>query len=175
MVLNSNNISSQLVITGNATNRSVSFSGLLANQSYEMQITVSNAAGVASTSGHFYTTDGALTLFDSGGFSDDTLYPLGPLQAMTNAGAIWAPATEPAEVFDSGEAPYGKVLRRMQMGVDQVDWLQFPPVASGVLRRWRWMSVSPTLRCGRWIYALRPRAQRQRWPVFSPSARMPRE
>ena len=46
VVLNSNNISSQLVITGNATNRSVSFSGLLANQSYEMQITVSNAAGV---------------------------------------------------------------------------------------------------------------------------------
>ena len=135
LVLNSNDVSSQLVITGPPTNRAVSLSGLGANQTYTMQITASNAAGVATLVSTFYTGTGMFTLFDSGGFSDTALYPVGSsLQASTNAGCVWVPPADAAQIVDSGDPQHGPVLQEMQMGNDQSTYLQVPPIASGVVR-----------------------------------------
>jgi hypothetical protein len=56
------------------------------------------------------------------------------LQAVTNDGCVWVPPLDAAEIVDSGDPQYGPVLREMQMGVSELTYLQFPPVASGVIR-----------------------------------------
>jgi hypothetical protein len=135
VLLNSNNVSSQLVISGDPTNRSVSFGGLTANLKYRMDITVSNVAGgVVWQSGYFYTPESSpVTVFDSEGFTNDVLYPIGYLTAFTNSDYYWAPATEPAEIVDLGDGVHNKVLRRQQTGTDYIDYLHFAPVSSGTL------------------------------------------
>ena len=136
VLLNSSNVTSQLVISGNdaSTNRLVSFSGLQANQAYVMRITATNLVGASSVTYHFYTAESPLSLFNSGGFSNTAVYPLGPLQAVTNDGCVWVPPLDAAEIVDSADPQYGPVLREMQMGVSELTYLQFPPVASGVIR-----------------------------------------
>ena len=135
VLLNSNDVSSQLVISGDPTNRSVSGGGLTANLKYRMDITVSNVAGaVVSHSSVFYTPEGSpVTVFDSEGFTNDVLYPIGPLGAFTNADYYWAPAIEPATIENLADGVYNKVLRRQQTGTDYIDYLHFAPVASGVV------------------------------------------
>lgn len=135
LVLNSNDVSGQLTITGDPTNRLVSFSGLASNLVYLMEITVSNIAGVASITNVFYTPESPVTLFDSGGFTDDTLYPVGMLQAVTNGGSRWVPAGDPnsALIVDLADGQHGKVLRREQLGADYIEYLLFPPVSSGTV------------------------------------------
>lgn len=135
VLLNSNDVSGQLVISGDSTNRSVSGGGLTANLKYRMDITVSNVAGaVVSQTSFFYTPEsGPVTVFDSEGFTSDVLYPVGPLGAITNADYHWVPAIEPAEIVDLADGVYNKVLRRQQTGTDYIDYLHFAPVASGTL------------------------------------------
>lgn len=135
VLLNSNDISSQLVISGDPTNRSVSGGGLLSNTKYWMAITISNViGGVLSQTTVFYTPESSpVTVFDSEGFTNDVLYPVGYLTAFTNADYYWVPATEPAEIADLGDGVYNKVLRRQQTGTDYIDYLHFAPVSSGTL------------------------------------------
>lgn len=133
LVLNGTNVSAQLVIGGVPTNRTFSYSGLGPDQEYTMIINATNIGGVSSVTNVFYTATGSFTLYDSEGFSDDTLYPLGPLQAVTHGRATWAPsADEPSEIVDAG-APQGKTLERLNTGIARADTLTFPPLSSGTL------------------------------------------
>ena len=134
LLLNSIDVSSQLVVTGNATNKFVSFTNLQANTTYAMQIAVSNSTGLSIFTNRFYAYTNELVLYDSGGFTDDSLYPLGPLGMVMDGEALWTPAANPSEIRDSGEAPFGKVLRRAQVGTDQIENLSFAPISSGVIR-----------------------------------------
>lgn len=131
--LNGVDVSSQLVISGEATNRQASVGGLVADTVYDMIISVSNAAGEVSLTNWFFTAENELVLYDSGGFSDSEIYPLGALQATNHGYGTWVPATEPAEIVDTGDPTYGKALQRMQMGADRVDLLRIPGVANGVV------------------------------------------
>lgn len=131
LVLNSNDVSAQLVITGEATNRSVSWSGLLADPEYEMTITATNAGGVSTVTRTFYTV--GFVQYDSEGFADDVLYPLGPLQAVTHGRGTWTPnADEPSEIVNADD-PYGKVLQRLNTGIARADVLNIPPLSSGTI------------------------------------------
>lgn len=75
----------------------------------------------------------AFAIFDSRGFEDNTLYPEGELQAVTDGGSTWLPGSNPATVV-TAEPPYNKILRRTR-GTSTFDreWLHFPPVAGGIL------------------------------------------
>jgi len=133
LVLNSADVSSQLMVTGTAKNRAVSFSGLLAGQEYTMEISVTNSTGSMSVTQTFYTFTNSFPLFDSEGFADGTLYPIGPLQPVTQGRGTWAPnALEPAEIVDAGGAN-GKVLQRLGTGASRADFLGYPPLSSGTL------------------------------------------
>jgi len=136
VLLNSNDITSQLVITGDPTNRSVSFTGLTPNLKYKMELTTSNSAGQSALTSFFYTPESSpVTLFDAGGFSDDLLYPLGYLTTVTNNDCFWVPSAAPnsGEIIDLDDGQYEKVLRRQQLGGSYHDYLLFPPVSSGVV------------------------------------------
>ena len=133
LVLNSIDVSSQMNVTGDPTNLSVSFSNLLPNQTYSMTITATNLGGAASVARTFYTITDTFTLYDSQGFTNDILYPLGALLAVTNGQAIWTPdALEPAQIVNVGD-PEGKVLQRPNTGATRADFLSFPPVSSGTI------------------------------------------
>lgn len=133
LVLNGINVSAQLVMTGTDTSRNVSYTGLAADTVYEMTITATNASGTAALTRTFYTATKAFTLYDSEGFTSDTLYPPGPLQPVVHGNATWVPSTEPSDVVDLFDGQYGKVLQRMNMGDSRNDVLQLPPVSSGVI------------------------------------------
>lgn len=133
LTLNGTDVSAQLTVTGPETNRSVSFSGLAADTVYDMVLTATNASGTASLTRRFYTATTPFTLYDSEGFASDEVYPLGPLQPVTHGTATWVPATEPSTVVDVGDGEHGKVLERMNTGTSRTDYLQFWPVASGVI------------------------------------------
>jgi hypothetical protein len=45
----------------------------------------------------------------------------------------WVPSVEPSEIVDLADGQYGKVMRRQQLGNDQIDYLLFSPVSSGVV------------------------------------------
>lgn len=133
LVLNSTDVSSQLVFSGETTNRSASFSGLLPDLTYVMTISATNEGGASSVTRTFYTHASSFALYDSEGFTDDTLYPLGALQPVTHGGGTWAPnADEPAQIVDAG-APQDKVFERMGTGLSRSDTLHLPPLASGTL------------------------------------------
>lgn len=134
--LNTADISGQLVITGDPTNRLVSYTNLVANQRYTLEVTAYNANSTSSVVHAFYTAESPLVIFDAGGFSSDTLYPVGLLTAVTNDGSRWVPAADPnsAEIVDLADGQYGKVLRRQQLGADYIDYLLLPPVSSGVVQ-----------------------------------------
>lgn len=79
-------------------------------------------------------TNQDLLLADVGGFSNNVIYPLGNLTAVTDGQANWQPASgTPAQIVNLNDGVYGKVLRRTQTGVDNVDNLHFSPVSNGVL------------------------------------------
>ena len=133
LVVNSVDVSSQLVFSGDSTNYSVAYNGLVAGQEYTAIITVTNSAGVATLTRTFYTATAPFPLFDSEGFTSETIYPLGALQAVTHGRGIWAPnASEPAQIVDAGGAN-GKVLQRDATGASRADFLSFPPLSSGTL------------------------------------------
>jgi hypothetical protein len=134
LVLNgTNNVSNQLVITGNNTNCIVGFSNLLADQEYFAVISVTNGAGSASLTQVFYTATSPFVLYDSHGFTNDALYPVGPLQNVTDGRATWIPnASEPAQIV-SIAPPQEKVLERQCTGASRADFLGFQPVSSGII------------------------------------------
>lgn len=133
LVLNANDVSAQLLIGGEATNRLVSFAGLQDDQEYTMTLTATNVGGVTSVTRTFYTATGSFVLYDSQGFTNDALYPLGALQPVTDGRATWTPsALEPAEFVDVGD-PQGKVLQRLTTGVARADVLDFPQLSSGTI------------------------------------------
>jgi hypothetical protein len=80
-------------------------------------------------------TNEHLSLADVEGFEDSDVYPAGNLQAVTDGGATWQPATQkPGVITNLNDAGlHGKILRRYQTGVDNVDYLKFPAVSNGVL------------------------------------------
>ncbi len=80
-------------------------------------------------------TNQAVVLADVDGFEDDEIYPLGKLPAVMDGPASWQPAgTTPAQiVLLPGSDAHGKVLRRSQTGIDNLDVLSFPPVSQGPL------------------------------------------
>jgi len=80
-------------------------------------------------------TNQQVVLGDVGGFEDDEIYPVGSLQPVTDGSLTWQPASAtPAQIVSWGPAdPHGKVLRRTQTGVDNLDYLRFPEVSSGEL------------------------------------------
>jgi hypothetical protein len=80
-------------------------------------------------------TNQTLELADVEGFTDSDLYPVGDLQMVTDGGATWHPASAtPGLITNLNDGgPHGKVLRRKQTGVDNLDYLYFPPVSNGVL------------------------------------------
>lgn len=131
VLLNGTDVSDEVTVTGDANQLTVAYDGLVAGRQ-TVEITAVNGAGPVNVTQHFYATVDPLTIFDADGFNSETVYPLGFLQAIEHDGSIWAPAVSPSEIVDVGGAQ-GKVLRRMQMGTDQVDYLNFPPVASGIL------------------------------------------
>ena len=129
VTLDGTDISSSLVLTGPSTNLLVSYN-LLGTGLHTLSIVSSSASGSNTLAATFIATAGPFTLFDSGGFTSDTDYPLGALQ--TNA--IWTPAaTDPGLIVDLG-SPQGKVLRRtVQTAADRLDYLKIPQLVSGVL------------------------------------------
>ncbi|MBE0539841.1 MAG: hypothetical protein IH623_00440 [Verrucomicrobia bacterium] len=131
VLVNGTDVSDELTVTGGANQLTVSYDGLLAGRQI-VEISAVNGAGPVNVTRSFYATVEPLTIFDADGFNSETVYPLGFLQAIEHDGSIWAPAVSPSEIVDAGGAQ-GKALRRMQMGTDQVDYLNFPPVASGIL------------------------------------------
>jgi hypothetical protein len=79
-------------------------------------------------------TNQSLVLADVGGFTNNLIYPPGNLTAVTDGQASWQPAlSTPAQIVELSDGVYGKVLRRSQTGVDNVDHLNFPAVSNGVL------------------------------------------
>jgi hypothetical protein len=131
LVVNSNDVSSQLIFTGDPTNYSVSYFGLVPGQEYQITIGVTNSGGVAILDRIFYTITNGMVLYDSEGFTNDTIYPLGPLQTVTHGRATWLPnAVEPAQIVDAGP-PQNKALERPASGLSRADFLGFPPFASG--------------------------------------------
>jgi hypothetical protein len=133
LVLNSVDVSSQLVVSGDPTNYSVAYTGLVPDQEYQMTIAVTNDGGVTVLERAFYTQTGAFVLYDSEGFTSETFYPAGTLQNVTHDRGTWLPNTlEPANIVNVG-APQEKVLERLGTGVSRADFLVFPPVSSGIL------------------------------------------
>jgi hypothetical protein len=131
--LNTSNITSGLNITGNSTNRFVTYSNLAPDVGYTLIINATNSTGSVTVTQNFYTFTSPFVLYDSHGFSNDTLYPLGPLMNVTDGLATWTPnAAEPAQIVDVGD-PWGKVLQRQDTGLSRADFLDFPPVSAGVL------------------------------------------
>lgn len=131
VVINSSNVSPHLTVTGDPTNYSVSYSGLVPDQEYQVIIGVTNSGGVTVLERTFYTRTNVFVLYDSESFTNDTLYPLGALQNVTHGRATWLPnSTEPAQLV-SVAAPQEKVLERLGTGVSRADFLSFPPVSSG--------------------------------------------
>jgi len=78
-------------------------------------------------------TNQTLLLVDVDGFSDDEIYPLGNLAPVNDGAATWQPAAPtPGQILNPGGV-HGKVLRRLQTGVDNIDYLLFPAVSNGTL------------------------------------------
>lgn len=134
LVLNGVDVSAQLVISGEPTNRLASYAELAPDVKYKAEMTVSNVAGSVTVTQFLYTPETTpVVVFDAGGFTNETVYPPGLLTSVTNNDNVWLPAPEPAEIVDLADGTYDRVMRRMQMGNDQIEYLLHTPVASGVL------------------------------------------
>ncbi len=75
------------------------------------------------------------TLYDSKGFSNDELYPLGDLQSVADGRVNWTPASgraRPGEIVEVDDGPAERALRRYQIASAQrdADLIDFPPVSS---------------------------------------------
>ena len=73
--------------------------------------------------------------FDSGGFKDARIYPLGELKPSAHGGAHWTPASDtarPGEIVALENDRFARVLRRHQTAQQptDTDLLDFPPVAA---------------------------------------------
>lgn len=80
-------------------------------------------------------TNQTLLLVDVDGFEDSDTYPPGNLQPVTDGGATWQPASAtPGLITNLNDGGlHSVVLRRKQTGVDNTDFLNFPPVSNGTL------------------------------------------
>lgn len=137
LTLNGVDAPGQLSIGGTPQDRALSITGLIPHQSYQATVTASSAHGnsVARTY-HFHTLGTPLALFDTGGFSDNEIYPTGDFQPTIHGYSRWQPyvGTNQAQIINTGEPGYDKVLRRTQGSATRVDSLYFPPLADGVLK-----------------------------------------
>jgi len=133
LVLNGTDVSDQLLFTGTPSQWDVIYAGLTADTAYTGEISVTSAGGMASQNIQFWTVEDTLTLFDSGGFEDDTLYPVGPLGNIIHDASEWFPAGVPAEIMDLNDGQFEKVLHRLQVGNDNSDVLEFPATSTGIL------------------------------------------
>jgi hypothetical protein len=93
------------------------------------------AFGLAQTMATQAGPDRLVPVFDSQGFSNRTIYPLGDLKAVADGPAQWTPASgsaRPAELIAVESAPSNYVMRRHQSARQPTDCdvLDFPPVAN---------------------------------------------
>lgn len=137
LALNGANITPTSVFGGTPLNRNINFRGLTPNSVNQLVVSATNNSGQTSTRTlHFLVQGEALAVADFGGFEDEGLFPLGPLQAVGQGYARWVPSAAELNkmAVATADEPYGRVLYRMQGGGDRADYLHFPPVSSGVLR-----------------------------------------
>ncbi|WAC21547.1 phosphodiester glycosidase family protein [Luteolibacter sp. SL250] len=135
--LNGTPANGRLSFGGTPGNLEASISGLVPHQSYHATITSSSAHGLSTTrTYHFHTLGTPLALSDTGGFTDNSIYPTGDFQPTTHGSSIWQPqvGANQALIINTGEPGYEKVLRRPQGGGARADYLYFPPLADGVLK-----------------------------------------
>ncbi|MCO5053305.1 MAG: hypothetical protein M9920_13510 [Verrucomicrobiae bacterium] len=133
LVVNSVDVSGELVISGDAGNYDVAYNGLAADQQHTIEISVANSGGSATAQRTFYTFTTPVVLYDSGGFEDENIFPVEALQNVTDGLGVWEPnADEPATIVDAG-GEQGKVLERAGSGAIRADALRFPAVSSGTL------------------------------------------
>ncbi len=132
--LNGDNVSAHLVAEGSQAHLAVAYTGdLNAGERYLAEISATNAAGTTEIGWTFLVTEEPVTLYDSGGFEDAETYPPGPLGPVAGDGWEWIPGEQPPEVVVT-EEPYNRVLRKTQRNEEgDVDYLDFPPVSTGVL------------------------------------------
>ena len=133
--LDGQDVSAQLAISGDPTNRIVAFNGLEPNRVYTAAISARSVYGEGATAIQFNTVVQKTGVLDTGGFANDTLYPVGPLGNVTDGLGDWVPgrAGDPAEIVESGEPDHGKVLRRAQGYLESHDLLDFTPFNAGIL------------------------------------------
>jgi len=75
-----------------------------------------------------------VVLFDSQGFADSSIYPLGDLRAVSHGRARWTPASgtaRPGQIIPLRDERFSRALRRYQTAAQptDADLLDFPPVA----------------------------------------------
>lgn len=138
VTLNGANVASNLTFQGGNQSKTVSISGLVPNTLYRAEVAATVATDKTTRRQfHFHTLGEPLTISDTRGFSDDTIYPMGAISAFVDGYSRWEPhdaTANVAEIVDTGEPDYGKILRRIQGGGNRADYLYFPPLADGVLK-----------------------------------------
>ncbi len=134
LLINGDDVSAGLAADGSESHLVVTYAGdLSAGERYLAEVSASNSAGTTVISWTFLVTEEPVTLFDSGGFEDDAVYPPGPLGPVEGDDWLWIPGDQPPEVTVV-EEPYNKILRKTQRNEGgDVDYLDFPPVSSGIL------------------------------------------
>lgn len=138
VVLNGADAASQLTFQGTASDKTVTISGLTPNTIHRADVTVTaGPARTATRRYHFHTLGEPLAFSNTHGFSDDSIYPIGPITPFIDSLSRWEPhaaTTNVAEIIDSGEPSHGKIFRRTQGGGTRADFLYFPPLADGMLK-----------------------------------------
>ncbi|HOY57206.1 MAG TPA: hypothetical protein PK640_03595 [Verrucomicrobiota bacterium] len=133
--LDGQDVSAQLAITGDPTNLFVTFNGLEPNHVYTANVSARSLYGEGAATIQFNTIVQKTPVLDTGGFANNTLYPVGALGNVTDGLGVWIPghAGDPAQIVESGEPAYGKVLRRAQGDSESHDLLDFTPFNAGIL------------------------------------------
>ena len=158
VLLNGADISSELDVSGSENHLSFSYGPVEGGERHTMEISASNEVGTTTTTIEgFFVIEDELLLFDSEGFEDDELFPLGPLQETEGDGwRWWTERGNPSEIVDIGP-PHNKIVRKSWIDTnDDRDYLDFPPVASGSMTIRFDARVSATDRRTLDLFVLRP-------------------
>ena len=134
LTLNGLNAGGQLAISGDGTGITGTISGLRPNQTYRAVVTVPNNSNRSVIRTYeFHTLSDPLTLSDTAGFANATVYPPGTLGEFSDGLTRWAPqlGANQAQIVDSGNPTYGNVFRRTQGTALRADYLYFPALADG--------------------------------------------
>ncbi len=132
---NQTDVSGQLSFTGDELGWLVSHPGVQPDTSVMIEVTNDEAVTTA-----FFDYPPTISpfagrvrlLYDSGGFENDDIFPLGDLQEVVHGAGEWVPHASAPEIL-LAEEPYNKILRRHQMGGTQRDWLHFPVRKTGIV------------------------------------------